>query len=75
MRIVICIAVLCLFLVTVQGRPKKGSGGGGPGPGMWFDINIYRRDVQWVTRFANIVLGPAIDIIIKKRAQMQVCFI
>ena len=74
MRTVICIAVLCLCLVNVQGYYKKRSGGGGGGVGWWFDINIYRGDVQWVTTFADMVLGPGIKILIKKRAQMQVCF-
>ena len=75
MRTAICIAVLCLCLVNVQGYYKKRSGGGGGGVGWWFDINIYRGDVQWVTTFADMVLGPGIKILIKKRAQMQVCFI
>ena len=73
MRTVICIAVLCLCLVTVQGRPKKG-GGGGPFPPPWIDVNIFNPDIQWVTRFANMVLAPANKIIVKKRAQVQVCF-
>ena len=73
MRTVICIAVLCLCLVTVQGRPKKG-GGGGLFPPPWIDVNIFNPDIQWVTRFANMVLSPANVIIAKKRAQVQVCF-